>query len=74
MNETFQIDKLTHSNVLLVKHSLDGMPHRVSFVNSASGREIVRNSPLSEAINAEIFAAWGEKPTVKEQTEDEVKE
>jgi len=43
-----------------------GDVHRMAFVNSASGRELLQGCEIDERFKQAIFAAWGDEATVTE--------
>lgn len=80
VTEKKTVDMLTPNGVSILTQNMvdiDGIPtqvganHRVSYVNSLSGRQkMTEDEP--EDISAAIMAIWGDEPTVEEPPTEEL--
>lgn len=78
--ETYEkktVDMLTVNSVSILTQKfcdIDGIEtqvgknHRVSYVNSETGRQTLQGQQPEEVVNA-VFAIWGDTPTIAEATE-----
>lgn len=80
LKEKITLDMLTKDSVSVLRQQFlnyDGVDMQVgenvrnAYMNSESGRQLIRNLLPDEYYNA-VMAVWGDNPTVDEPTESEV--
>lgn len=80
LKEKITLDMLTKDSVSVLRQQFlnyDGVDMQVgenvrnAYMNSESGRQLIRNLLPDEYFNA-VMAVWGADPTIDEPTESEV--
>lgn len=80
LKEKITLDMLTKDSVSVLRQQFltfngeemqVGVNIRNAYMNSESGRQLIRNLLPDEYYNA-VMAVWGDNPTVDEPTESEV--